>query len=197
MDFHYKNNFLEDFNVFYIFLYFNFRKMASAPVPVSVFGSDNSKKGAAKKTRNCSPYKFITRIDGEGMYARFAFFAKTLEEANNLLGTMVADKIFDNIISHAYERKGAKYGQGYSIHGVAHCVRKDYDFFYLRKRLPKAYIRCSFYPDGPQNTQKKQSTEILQEGIAPSVLYNNTNYCMPVSGQTGGDDCNALTFCDQ
>ena len=171
--------------------------MASAPVPVSVFGSDNSKKGAAKKTRNSSPYKFITRVDGEGMYARFAFFTKTLEEANNLLGTMVADKIFDNIISHAYERKGAKYGQGYSIHGVAHCVRKDYDFFYLRKRLPKAYIRCSFYPDGPQNAQKKQSTEILQEGIAPSVLYNNTNYCMPVSGQTGGDDCNALTFCDQ
>lgn len=167
--------------------------MASAPVPVCVLGSDCNKKGATKRTKNSTPYKFISRIDGEGMYARFAFFAKTLDEANNILNTLYTNKIFDNIFSHAYTRSGKR--QGFSIHGVAHCVRKDYDFFYLRKNFPQAFVRCSFYPDGPQS-QKKQSTEVLQEGIAPNNTFVNPNICSSYCGQVS-DDAGVLTFGDQ
>ena len=167
--------------------------MATAPVPVCVLGSDCNKKGVVKRTKNSStPYKFINRIDGEGMYARFAFFAKTLDEANNILSSMYSNKIFDNIFSHAYTRTGQR--QGFSIHGVAHCVRKDYDFFYLRKNFPQAFVRCSFYPDGPQ--QKKQSTEVLQEGVVPGNVFANPNCCTTYNGQSC-NETSLLTFSEQ
>lgn len=140
----------------------------SSAVPVTVSNLGETKKGVGKKTRNnSSQYKFINRIDGLGQYMRFAFYAQTLEEANNLLCGLHSDKIIDNCYSHAYSRtRGGK--PAYAVHGFAHLTSRDFDFKFLRTRLPHASLRVSFYPEATY--PKKESVEVLQENSAPNCV---------------------------
>lgn len=152
---------------------------SSGPVPVNVLGSSASK--TSKKSKPSSQFKFINRVDGFGQYARFAFSCKTLEEGNSVLSSMHTDKIFDNFISHAYSRN--KDGQMfYVIHVVAHLCSRDFDFNFLRKRIPKASLHVTVYPDAsyPPRAFKKPKisnmaeTTLVAEGTAPN-LYNNVS----------------------
>lgn len=159
---------------------------SSGPVPVTIFSDGNSKKGVNKKTRSSSAFKFITRIDGPGQYMRFAFFADTLEEGNSVLAELHNAKIIDSVFCHAYSRT-RKDKSGFSIHGIAHITSRDYDFNFMRRKLPRASLRVSFYPEGTypttkfakkgtQGAQGIQTVQCLQEGVPPS--FNNCN-CEP------------------
>ncbi|MBR2909035.1 MAG: hypothetical protein IKC11_01650 [Clostridia bacterium] len=150
---------------------------SSGPVPVTIFSDSGAKKTTSKKTRTVCAHKFITRVDGPGQYLRFAFNSKTLEEANSVLAELHNSKIIDSIFSHAYTRN--KNGElSYSIHGIAHITSRDYDFNFMRRKLPKASIRVSYYPEGtyPPSVFKKKTTQtVIQEGCVPNntCVYNS------------------------
>lgn len=154
---------------------------SSGPVPVTIFSNEGAKKTTCKKTRNVSAHKFISRVDGQGQYMRFAFFAETLDEGNSILADLHNTKIIDSVLSHAYSR--TKNGKtGFSIHGVAHIVSRDYDFNFMRRKLPRASLRVSFYPEGtyPQSkfTKKKgtETVQCIQEGMQnPSYTYGSSD----------------------
>lgn len=149
----------------------------SNPVPVNVLGNCASK--TSKKSKSSSQFKFINRIDGFGQYARFAFSCKTLEEGNNTLASLHADKIFDNFLSHAYSRN--KDGQTYYVvHVVAHLSSRDYNFDFLRKKLPKASLHVTIYPDAsyPRSNFKQKTTpsthiDVVQQGYVPPCSNNS------------------------
>lgn len=179
--------FLKNFrNGFFPFLFLllfceNKSFMASTgPVPVTIFSNDIPKKASSKKTRSASAYKYISRIDGPGQYMRFAFFAESLEEGNSVLSELHNAKIIDSVFCHAYSRS-RKDKSGFSIHGIAHITSRDYDFNFMRRKLPRASLRVSFYPEGTYPATKfskktTQTVQCLQEGSAPGF---NTSNCEP------------------
>ena len=155
---------------------------STGPVPVTIFADSGAKKTTCKKTRNVCSHKFITRVDGQGQYLRFAFTAKTLEEGNSILAELHNNKIIDSVFSHAYTR--TKNGESsYSIHGIAHITSRDYDFNFMRRKLPRASIRVSFYPEGtyPPSIFKKKTVQssqsVIQEGCIPNSngVYTNVD----------------------
>ena len=152
---------------------------SSNPVPVNILGNSASKT-SKKSSKSSCPYKFINRIDGFGQYARFAFSAESLEKANLVLSDLHNNKIFDNLLSHAYTRTkdGRTY---YVIHAVAHLTSRDYGFEFLRNKLPKASLHVTTYPDASysknfkrnQPQQNNEHVEVLQEGYSTPYNYNS------------------------
>ena len=147
---------------------------SSGPVPVTIFSNDGVKKTTCKKARSCNTHKFITRVDGQGQYMRFAFFASSLEEGNSILAELHNKKIIDGVFTHAYSRT-KNVQSGYSIHGIAHIISRDYDFNFMRKQIPRASLRVSFYPEGTYPRKNTTETvQVIQEG---NQLDGQTNNC--------------------
>lgn len=144
---------------------------STGPVPVTILSNDNFKKTTSKKTRS-GAFKFINKIDGPGQYMRFAFFAKSLEEGNAVLSELNSAKIIDSVLTHAYTRT-RKEETGFSIHGIAHLTSREYDFNFMRRKLPRASLRVSFYPEGTYPASKftkkaAPTVQLVQEGFAPA-----------------------------
>ena len=151
---------------------------SSGPVPVTIF-TDTGAKKTTKAPRVNRNHKFINKVDGFGKYMRFAFTAETLDQANSILAKLHTDKIIDSVYTHAYSRNKAG-KPGYAIHGVAHVCSSDYDFDFLRPRLPRVFFRLSFYPDGPVQTQSPKnqpqtSVQCLQEGVPNPGCVDTSN----------------------
>ena len=144
--------------------------MASAvPVSNDLLGSSRPQK----KTRYSLP-KYITRLDGKGHYLRFVFSADSLEKANDVLAALYKESIIDSSYVHAYTRHNTEKGVDYvSVHGVAHVVSRDFDFFYFRKRLPKASFKLTRYPDREYNTSTK---EVLEVGAVPNTSTGSVSF---------------------
>ena len=144
--------------------------MASAvPVSNDLLGSSRPQK----KTRYSLP-KYITKVDGKGHYLRFVFSADSLEKANDVLAALYKESIIDSSYVHAYTRHNTEKGVDYvSVHGVAHVVSRDYDFFFFRKRLPKASFKLTRYPDREYNTSTK---EVLATGTVPNSTPGSVTF---------------------
>ena len=157
--------------------------MASAvPVSNELLGSSRPQT----KTRYSLP-KYITKVDGKGHYLRFVFSADSLEKANDVLASLYKESIIDGSFVHAYSRHNTEKGCDYvSVHGVAHVVSRDYDFFYFRKRLPKASFKLTRYPDREYNTTTK---EVLEVGTVPSKSSSSVAF---VGHKSNNDDVDLI-----
>lgn len=145
----------------------------------SVCSSNQEPVTKRQKRSDVKLPRYINRMDGKGFYLRFALRAKNIEEVSDLAASLYKDRIIDDSFIHVYNRETSSSEGIQSVfvvaHGLFHVTSRDYDFNFLRKKIPGASFKTSTYPDReyPRITQK----EILQVGSVQNSIPFTNNFC--------------------